>query len=102
MSDINNDNNIEYLLFTKKVSKEYLLTHADYDLIKNHGYLILRNFGSDFYDELESIVIIQYIKNNDVNSINKIVSHSFLTKYKNAIIEKFGETYYNKMIQVYN
>ena len=59
MSDINNDNNIEYLLFTKKVSKEYLLTHADYDLIKNHGYLILRNFLKGYFIAILLLNILQ-------------------------------------------
>ena len=102
MSNPNQYNNIEELLYTKKISKEYLLQNADYELIKNYGHLVLNNFGSKFYDELEFNVISQYINNSNREDIDKIVSHSFLTKFKNTIIEKFGESYYNTMIQVYN
>ena len=102
MSNNNQYDNIEELLYTNKINKEYLLQNADYELIKNHGHLVLNNFGSKFYDELEFNVISQYIINNNQEDINKIVSHSFLTKFKNIIIKKFGESYYNTMIQVYN
>ena len=94
--------NIESLLYYNKVSKDDLNKIVDYKIIKNYGHLILNNFGSSYFDDLEFKIIKNHIENISENEINQIISHSFLVKFKDIIINKFGNEYYNKKMKAYN
>ena len=99
----NKDNIFMYLKYNKITEKE-LDNIVDYQIIINFGYMILGNFGSNYYNNLKKIVIDKKINEcDDCNEteINNIINYEVLINNKETIINKFGIDYYNYKIKNY-
>ena len=67
-----------------------------------YSHFILIKFGNEYHNTMYEMKITEFIKQSDEQTISKNITYDILIKYKEALIDKFGESYYNDKKLIYN
>ncbi len=99
----NTNNDITKRLYFNSISKDELESELDFDSLKKHGHPIIKNFGNEYYRELEKTLILKKINEDKVpiDYFKLRFNVNFLMGYKDIIVNAYGQDEYDNWFSQY-
>jgi len=98
----NSENAIQYL-YHGLLKKEEVYNFLNYDKFKEHSIVIIKHFGNNIYNELESEFVKKMIKDNvSIEYFKQRFNCNLLERYKNILSDVYGFDVIKNWLDTYN